>query len=83
LKNVDWERGFRRLWAVYAIACLVISAFFAFLSEYFDGQGFWTFIGDFLGTFANNLSAAFFFIIIPVIVSKAIQWVIKGFQKPV
>ncbi len=83
-KNVNWEKGFRRLWQVYA--CLILCG--AILDRLGDaGYSGATFSQEWFSTLMKADYGTgiwlLFWLFLPVIISKAFQWVQKGFKPDV
>ena len=80
-KNVNWEKGFQRLWQVYA--CLVF-CFAIFLRLIDAGYSNPTFSPEWFAIFLKaDLWAGVtiaLWLFVPVVISKAFQWVSKGFK---
>jgi hypothetical protein len=79
LKNVNWEQGFQRLWLVYA--CLVLlDAILSRLNELagppFSPEWFEILLR---ADFRAGLNTVLW-LFVPVVLSKAFQWVSKGFR---
>jgi hypothetical protein len=87
LKNVAWEKGFRRIWAIYAVIVMVICVVASWNDAFYTYEGPHYLTRNFLDqllAFIKALPITFFQIILwafaPVVISKAFQWVAKGFR---
>jgi hypothetical protein len=79
LNNANWEKGFQRLWLVYVF--IFISGMLFQLYEvyrfYPDSENWFFPIGTFI---SESWLYILLWLFVPVLLSKAIQWVLKGFK---
>ena len=82
LKNLHWEKGFQRLWLVY-VFIFICGTIFSKYEEYPYGisSNWLAPLIDIIDTWDPE----FWFwlalwLFVPVLLSKAIQWVLKGFK---
>ena len=80
-KNVNWEKGFQRLWQVYACLVFCFAIFLRLIDAGYSNPTFspeWFAILLKADLWAGVTIALWLFV--PVVISKAFQWVAKGFK---
>jgi hypothetical protein len=81
LTNLNWEKGFQRLWLIYA--CLLLCRAFIYQAaeaESFDESYGREWLAAFIKVDFVEATYLLFWLFAPVLLSKAFQWVLKGFK---